>query len=272
MNNLKINIIIFCAFALTLASCQKVINVDLNTASPQYVIEGLLKAGTDTLKVKVSQTSSYFDAQAASTINSAVVTLTKDNATPLTLQSVGNGNYILPNYTAETEHNYTLKVENAGKTFVASAYMPRLVSPDSVTVSQPAFVPPNPNGGGPNAKTIYIVTSHYKDPSGVANYYQVKLSPEANGGRSAYYLQNDKNVDGAPNSIIIVGQYVPNTPGVLEFLNIDKTTYNYYFQLDDIVSNSGNSVSPANPDTNWSNGALGYFGTASSIKKSIILK
>ncbi|MEY4926567.1 MAG: hypothetical protein RI894_1003 [Bacteroidota bacterium] len=269
-------IIIFCAIALTSAlsftSCQKVIDVDLNTAAPQYVIEGFLHAGTDTFKVHIAQTSSYFAAENASTINAATVTLLQDNGSPISLQSIGNGNYIAPNYTAQSDHNYTLKVVDNGKTFIAAAYMPRLVRPDTVEVSTPSFVPPNPGGGGSNSKKTYVVISRYKDPAGVANYYQVRLSPESNGGRSTYYLANDKNVDGAPNSITIVGSYLPNTPATLEFICLDKSTYNYFNQLEEIIGRSSNSVSPANPDNNWSNGALGYFGASNSVKIPILIR
>jgi hypothetical protein len=265
-------IMIMCAFALTFASCQKVIDVDLNSASPQYVIEGLLRAGTDTFKVHIAQTSSYFAAENASTINAAVVTLTQDNSTPVTLQSIGNGNYIAPNYVAQTEHTYTLKVIDNGKTFVAAAYMPRLVQPDTVIVQKPAFVPPM-QGGNNDGKQDFIVTTKYKDLVGVANYYRAILRPIVATGRNAGYdLQDDKNVDGAANSITIYGRYLPNTVGSVEFICLDKSTYNYYDQLDDVLRNSGNSVSPANPDNNWSNGALGYFGTAASVQIPIVIR
>lgn len=265
-------IIIISVFALTFASCQKVIDVDLNSASPQYVIEGLLQTTEDTFKVHIAQTSSYFAAENASTINAAQVTLTRDNDTPLTLQNIGNGDYIAPNYIPQTEHTYTLKVVDNGKTFVAAAYMPRLVQPDTIIVSKPAFVPPNA-GGNNDGKKDFIVTTKYKDPAGIANYYRAILRPISITRRNAGYdLQNDKNVDGAPNSITVYGRYLPNTVGSIEFLCLDKSTYNYYYQLDDVLSNSGNSVSPANPDNNWSNGALGYFGTAASIKIPVVMQ
>jgi Domain of unknown function (DUF4249) len=264
--------IIISAFALTFASCQKVIDVDLNSASPQYVIEGLLASGTDTFKVHIAQTSSYFNAENASTINAAQVTLTRDNGSPLTLQSIGNGDYIAPNYAAQTEHTYTLKVVDNGKTFVAAAYMPRLVQPDTVIVAKPGFVPPGP-GGNNDGKKDFIVTTKYKDPAGIANYYRAILRPISATGRNAGYdLQDDKNVDGAPNSITVYGRYLPNTVGSIEFICLDKSTYNYYYQLDDVLSNSNNSVSPANPDNNWSNGALGYFGAAASVKIPIVIQ
>jgi Domain of unknown function (DUF4249) len=269
-------ITILCALALAFTSCQKVIDVDLNTASPQYVIEGLLNEGSDTFNVKISQTGSYFNAETPSNINAAQVTLTQDNGTPLALQSIGNGTYIAPNYIAQSDHNYTLKVVDNGKTFVAAAYMPRAVQPDSVVVSEFNNAPPTPPGGPrpvTDGKKDYLITTYFKDPSGVANYYRAIVFPIVKTRRNAGYdLTSDKNVDGASNSLTVYGRYAPNTTGSVAFISLDKKTYNYYNQLQDIISSSQNSVSPANPDNNWSNGALGYFGAAASIQKSILFK
>ena len=266
-------IIILSAFALTFASCQKVIDVDLNTAAPQYVIEGLLHEGSDTFKVHIAQTSSYFAAKNASAINAAQVTLTRDDGSPLTLQSMGNGNYIAPNYAVQSERTYTLKVVDNGKIFTATAYMPRAVQPDSVVVSKPAFVPPNPNGGATDGKEDFITTVYFKDPIGVANYYRAILYPIVKTRRNAGYdLTSDKNVDGAPNSILVYGRYARNSTGAIDLICLDKSTYNYYNQLQDIISNSNNSVSPANPDNNWTNGALGYFGAAASVKRTVVFR
>jgi Domain of unknown function (DUF4249) len=268
-------ITILCALALAFTSCQKVIDVDLNTAAPQYVIEGLLNEGSDTFNVKISQTGSYFNAETPSNINAAQVTLTQDNGTPLALQSIGNGTYIAPNYVAQSDHNYTLKVVDNGKTFVAAAYMPRAVQPDSIVVAGPAFIPPPPPGSQTvsDGKKDYLITTYFKDPSGVANYYRAIVFPIVKTRRNAGYdLTSDKNVDGANNSLTVYGRYAPNTTGSVAFISLDKKTYNYYSQLQEIISNSQNSVSPANPDNNWSNGALGYFGVAASSRKNILFK
>jgi hypothetical protein len=47
----------------------------------------------------------------------------------------------------------------------------------------------------------------------------------------------------------------------LKMYCIDKPTYDYFFSLAQIVGNNGGfqSASPANPNTNLTGGALGYF-------------
>ena len=46
---------------LALTSCEKVINIDLNTASPNIVIEGIIDNGPGPYRVKLSKTGSYFN-------------------------------------------------------------------------------------------------------------------------------------------------------------------------------------------------------------------
>jgi hypothetical protein len=54
---------------------------------------------------------------------------------------------------------------------------------------------------------------------------------------------------------------------------MDKQLNDYFTTLGDILtSDANNSAAPANPNTNWSNNALGYFGAFSTQKKSIRIK
>ena len=56
MSNRLIIIILLSTFLL---SCEKVVNIDLNEAAPQYVVEGEVFEGTDTVRVLVSLTTDY---------------------------------------------------------------------------------------------------------------------------------------------------------------------------------------------------------------------
>ena len=61
---------------LFFSSCQKVINVDLNAADPQYVIEANLYEGSHDFKVRITKTTSYFSSGGTiPVVNNASVTL-----------------------------------------------------------------------------------------------------------------------------------------------------------------------------------------------------
>ena len=55
-------------------------------------------------------------------------------------------------------------------------------------------------------------------------------------------------------------------------MSIDKSTYDYYRTLADLLyTNPFFGSTPANPNTNLSNGALGYFGSYSSSFKTLVV-
>ena len=60
----------------------------------------------------------------------------------------------------------------------------------------------------------------------------------------------------------------------VELLSIDRATYDYFNTLRDVLSSdrSPTSLSPTNPNTNLSNGSLGYFSAYTIDVKTIILK
>jgi hypothetical protein len=56
---------------------------------------------------------------------------------------------------------------------------------------------------------------------------------------------------------------------------MDRAVYGYFETLSSVIADDqgdGPQVAPANPNSNWSNGALGYFGAFSDRSKSIIIE
>jgi hypothetical protein len=61
--------------ALFLVSCEKVIDVDLNTADPKYVIEGFVTKGETIHQVKITRTLNFDENVAFPTVDNAVVVI-----------------------------------------------------------------------------------------------------------------------------------------------------------------------------------------------------
>jgi hypothetical protein len=58
----------------------------------------------------------------------------------------------------------------------------------------------------------------------------------------------------------------------VELLSLDQKTYGYYRTLEDLLfTNPLFGSTPANPNTNLSNGALGYFGACAVSSKTIVI-
>jgi hypothetical protein len=121
----------------------------------------------------------------------------------------------------------------------------------------------------------------FKDPPEPGNYYRLNaksstLIPADSIDGRRYRLYTDKLTNGneMTERIRAGGQVQPGDTITLELLSIDKASYDYFSTLRDILSSdrSPTSLSPANPNTNLSNGSLGYFSAFAMDTKKIVLK
>jgi hypothetical protein len=148
--------------------------------------------------------------------------------------------------------------------------MPDVVAIDSLT--QESFNMGNFGGGG----IIKYVKIQYKDPEGKNNFY--RFTEIINGIVSnAIRIDNDLLRDGntLTQEIVQIRPGIKTGDTVIVFLQtIDKAVFDYFTQLNQISGEGygGQSASPANPTSNFNNGALGYFSAYSVRSKSIIIK
>ena len=73
--------------------CQKVINVDLNEAAPQMVIEGLINDAPGPYTVTISKSGSYFNQPVLEMVSGAQVIINDNNGTIDTLRELISGVY-----------------------------------------------------------------------------------------------------------------------------------------------------------------------------------
>ena len=263
------NILLISAFILLGTSCQKVINVDLNAANPQYVIEANLYEGTHTFTVRVTQTTSYFQGGSnIPTVDNASITISDGINPPQTLLATGNGTYELMNYTAFNQLTYQLKVNVDGKTFEASSYLP--VSPVMDSLTYEIYVS---QFGGGGKEDRYLSTAHFQDSVGVANYYRLLVTKNGKfeNGPFDLFMFDDQVRDGRYFDLPVFTAFAEKDDHLdVEILSMDAHVYDYFVTLGDILTgDANNSAAPANPNSNFTNGALGYFGAFSSMKQSV---
>ena len=253
---------------LFFSSCQKVINVDLNAADPQFVIEANLYEGSHDFKVRITKTTSYFSSGGTiPVVNNASVTLTDNSGTPKSLLATGDGWYELANYTAINNTTYKLTVLVDGKTFTADSYLPVSPTIDSLTYKEFS------GGFGGGNFDPYLMTLHFQDSATVNNFHRIIVTKNDSLQNEPFdlYLLDDKIRDGQYINAPIFSAFCDIGDSMdVELLSMDEYVYDYYVTLGDILTgDANNSAAPANPNTNFSNGALGYFGAFSSKKKSI---
>lgn len=231
-------------------SCEKVIDVDLNDSESKVVIEGIITDEAGPYTVKISKSINFDQNNSFPAVSNSEVIVSDDLGNVDTLIESSPGIYQTTTLVGQPGHTYYLNIKNSdGKKFSSSCYMPLKVNLDSVRVDSINF-------GGSFEITLF---PQFLDPAGIRNYYRFKLRNNDEAINSIY-LQDDQFSDGLvmlqplidPGAGITYGDLV-----TVEMLCIDKPINLYWFSLDLNVSEQ--SATPANPVSNISGGALGYF-------------
>lgn len=255
-------------FLLIFSGCEKVIDVDLNEATPALVIEGNLSRYPEMAEVKISKTSSYFNNKApGETVTGATVTIKKNGGESFTLSEVENGIYRSKRVALEDNSTYNLIVETGGKIYTASSKLHPTVHIDSLSYYYEDRFSFFDDG--------YVVQAYFTDPVDVRNYYRIKVyvNGKLKNETDNLFVFTDRFVDGQKLEISLreIDFLVKDTV-VVQLISLDKKVYEFYNTFRELLYNNPGSAAPANPETNLSNGALGYFSAYSFDLKSIIIK
>jgi hypothetical protein len=250
-------------------SCEKVIDIDLNTASKKYVIEGTVANKPNSCKVILTQTKDFDQGNSFEGVSGAVVTIAADGDNPVLLTETTPGVYESPELVGVPGRTYQLKVQVDGSQFSATSTMPQVVGFDSLFVTERSFF---------NEKSKYATVT-YKDPPGVKNAYRFiqyvngkkektifVRDDDANDGliieRTLVYFSNDDNDDDKLKS----GDNL-----VIEMLGISQPVYKFWYSLAQSSTGENQSATPGNPVTNIQGGALGYFSAHTLQSRSIVV-
>jgi hypothetical protein len=251
------------------SSCQKVINLNLNTSAGELVIEGYVtdQPGIDT--VKLSLTNGYYNTGNHAKVNGALVIIADNTGLTDTLVQVDSGTYAHPTLQGVPARTYTLKVITGGKENDAVCAMPSPVNIDSVI----AFQHTNSSGA---FDSTYRANCYFKDPPGIGNYYRLQLLVNGTVLDSAAdimiyydgYSDGKEESDGLSNAILYTGDSI-----TFQLMCIDKNTYNYFNTLSSLVTAPGllSTGTPQNPPTNIIGGAVGYFSANTLRTKTTVV-
>lgn len=256
--------IIFIAAALVcLYSCKKEVNLNLNDAGPHIVIQGEVTDELGPYMVRVNYSVGFDKTNDFPPISGAQVRITDGEGHTDTLTETLPGAYFTNTILGKPGNTYSLSVFANDTLYTATSTMPQRVNLDSVTFNETQIF---------NDKTIYAVPN-FQDPAGVANYYQFMEYLNGKLLNKRVFVFDDRLSDGRYITRTLRNDSAYMKPFDLLELRmncIDKPVYDYFNQLDQ-SSDGFSSASPANPASNISNGALGYFSahTSSIIKTQV---
>ncbi|MES2590972.1 MAG: DUF4249 domain-containing protein [Bacteroidota bacterium] len=251
-------------FAVAFASCEKVIDIDLNTASSKYVIEGAITNSAGPYSIKITKTKNFDEDNNYEGVAGANVTVSDNAGNSETLMMSSPGIYQTSALAGVPGRTYHLNVEINGEVFTSASVMANPVNMDSVFVFD--FT-----GFGDTIKLINVV---YNDPAGIPNFYKHDLIVNGKKDKSIN-ISSDQASDGSridrglfyrnDGEGLISGDSV-----TIEMMCIDEPVHFYLFSLDQTISQS--AAAPANPVSNIKGGALGYFSAQTFQKKSLVVQ
>jgi hypothetical protein len=254
-------IILLSLLASTFVACRKNINVDVKNATPQVVIEANLSNianDTNSGYVLVSKTVNYSADNAPNYVTNAAVYLSDNAGNVDTLIQPFPGKYKIKNVGVPGT-KYTLTVMVDGQTYVANNTMPATVYLDTI-FSIPSFF------GG---KTNNVIVPVFLDKAGEKNYYRyVQYVNKVR--QPQVHINDDQFNDGLYTQYGIFNGELDVKVGdtvTIDLQNIDASAYLYWYSLA-----QNQNTTPANPVSNFSNGALGYFSAYAQYTRSIVVQ
>jgi hypothetical protein len=239
---------------IVLASCEKKIDYDLESADPKIVIEGIVNDGGGPAIVKLT-TSTPFDASneypAVTGASVVIVETIGDVVNEFVLNETTPGIYESAVAVGTPGASYHLTVTSEGAVYEATSVMPFRVEIAEYNLEE--FFGDN-----------LFVNVGFSDPAEYENFYKFKLIRNDTLSESLF-IQDDVFTNGYFNTALLGGQFEAVLPGDqvwVEMQTIDENVYNYWYSLSLNINDA--TAAPANPVTNLSNDALGYFSAQTS--------
>jgi Domain of unknown function (DUF4249) len=271
---------------IALSSCEKVIDIDLNESDNKLVIEGKINNQGE-CTVKLTQAKSYNQNNEFPGVTDAIVVIFDNQGNSDTLEQGIAGMYYSDQIIGTPGVTYSLNVNWNNQNYTSVCRMPELVQIDSLSLRKEVFF----------VDTTLITIIHFKDPANSNNYYRYLYSINDLSANTDYFVESDKFYNGldvetripifelSPNGGPGGGPGGPGGPGnpgpgpitpdtlKIEMWGIDKSMELYYRTLSATIdASSGQQAAPANPESNITGNALGYFSAYSISKASIVIE
>jgi hypothetical protein len=259
-----------------LISCQKVINIDLNSPSPQLVVEATISDKQGPYFVRLSKTVNFDGITKIPPVLGAMVEISDSSSgTRENLIELKGGIYMTSSLRGMPGHRYKLTIKTDGQVYEAVSGMPFPVGSVKLDIKR-EIDNPDSFGGNSGGQTFrYRVNYEINDPAEYTNYYRFIIFHKNKELRSRRVFDDQFH-----NGKIIADDFVlhdtinfdPGDTVRIELQNIDRNTFNFFRTLRDGASGlSFLSASPSNPISNISNNGLGYFSSISVNEGYVII-
>ncbi len=269
-------ILVLVSLVALFSACTEKIDINLDESSSKVVIEGSITNELKEHKVRVTRSIGYLDEHHTPEIQGTRVYLS-DGTEEIQLTEVSQGVFkTIPAMAGICGKTYTLRVVVDAEEYTAISTLRQVVPMDSIKVSK-APMPLDPNQIWLEGKTYYNLGPFMQEPADQVNYYLFEAYK--NGSIVNDTLTKKRFYD----DIVVNGSYIhgmnviqadaqPGDQVNLTLYSINKDFYDFLVALyQSSLTGSPFSGTPANVQTNFSNGACGFFwtGAMSEVQGSV---
>ena len=257
-----------------LASCQEVIEIDLDYADPAFVAEARIYRDS-VCQVRLSLTAAYFTSDEPVYVEDATISVS-DGTTSEVLVYTGNGYYTGNTITGTEGMVYDIEISSGGKVYRGSSFMPPLTGLISTDFGKSdSQSPVNPFG-----ETVFTIDCQFADDPEVKNFYLLRIVDTEDRLIEKYYLltedeSNSGNIENINDTITFSESIFYDGGEVsVQLFSVDEQVYNYFLQLTDVLfwKRRIQPPTPYNPVSNIDNGAQGYFAAWAYDSETLILE
>ena len=227
-------IILIVSSLIIFTSCQDVIDIELNKTEPKLVVEGEINNIDEGCSIKLSKTGDYFSPTGYTLVSKAVISISGNNET-VSFSEIEAGVYKINDFLGVENTSYQLKIIYEDKEYTADVTIPNKVNIDSISVM--------PTPPSPMLDSGLIMNLHFEDPAEYTNYYRIKAYKisDSNKGKGTFVLYDDLIMNGNSAALpYMFESFQLFDTVVVELLNLDKSTYDFYNTLSDIVKSTLN--------------------------------
>lgn len=258
-----------------LASCEKVINVDLDTAPPKLVIDAsidwLKNTPGNEQRIKLSTTTGYYKAEFPA-VSGATIFITNSTNTVFNFPETPNaGEYLCTDFKPVIGETYKLTVTLNGVTYTATETLIGTPQIDN-TIKQDS-------AGGMTGDEIEINFS-YQDDGSQNNYYMTSIKTNRV-AYPQYFLESDENFQGRKMVQYYSHEDLAKGDAVnIKLYGISRRFFDYFNKII-VASGNNDSPFPTTPtavrgniinQTDADNYVLGYFRLSEVVTRDYTIQ
>jgi hypothetical protein len=257
----KTSILMF--LSLCLFSCEEEVNIELNNSvNKRIVVEGRITNEFKQQKIRITETSSYFDSTQPPAITSAEVWITEKlsgKRYDLSLESADSGMFATEKFSGITEETYTLHIHYNGEDYESEALLHSVTPLDSLS-----YIYKYQSFFG-YAYGTYNILMSAMDPPSLGDYYRffVYYNDTLFNNKASYsIMQDDRFFNGYYMAEVDVfdlpqEEVIKDTNTIrIDMISISEQEFNF---LNDLMTET------------WGNGSI-FAGPAANIRSNIINK